>query len=249
MKRRTMPFLINPPRPRGTTVTTKRKSGARKRRNPPKGYRSWKAWMAHIRPGAKRRARPNPHGGTTVKRGTGKRRKAHALARRNPSPAVALNPPRRRRGRSRRNPPIMRELPRFVGGVAYGAVCATGGKVAVRKASALMRQTPGSVFALGTQALLGLGLGYGLAMVHPQTGRDVALGGVQAALETALTRMKVPVIADALGADDYYLGFSDGVDALNTGSLGGYVEGTGSQFGEEVGELGAPDSGARFMVA
>lgn len=244
-KPRTMPFLINPPR--GSTVKTKTRSTGRKRRNPPKGFRTWKAYMASIRPGAKKRVRSNPSGGSSVKRKR-KRRKAtgRAVVRRNPSRAL-VNAPRRRGRRFRRNPPSMlKALPSFAGSAMLGAVAATLGKAGARKGRALARQEPGTVFGMAAEALIALGVGIGVAQVSPQFGRDMALGGLQSVLEGGIHRLKVPVLSDALGADDYYLGFSDGVDALQGGGLAGYVAGPGSQFGEE---LGAPDSGARFMLA
>jgi hypothetical protein len=234
MATRTMPFLINP---RG-------KSMRKKKRNPPKGFSSWKAYMASIRPGAKKkkRARPNPSGGSTVARK--RKRRRTSVARRSSSSSSSRTT---RRRRYRRNPPaVLRNLPAFAMGAAVGAVSATGGKILARKGRALVRQAPGTVLGMAAEALIGIAAGALIATKFPTIGRDVALGGIQSPLESAISRMKLPVIGDALGADDYYLGFSDAVDSLNAGGgngLGGYV-GTG----EALGDLGATDSGARYVA-
>lgn len=232
MPQRKMPFLINP---RGRTVKRKKK------RNPPKGFPSWKAYMASIRPGAKKkRARSNPSGGSTVARK--RKRRRTSVARRSSSSSSSRTT---RRRRYRRNPPaVLRNLPTFAASAAMGAVSATAGKIIARKGRALVRQAPGSVLGMAAEGIIGLVAGALIATKFPTIGRDVALGAIQSPLESVVARAKLPLIGDALGADDYYLGFSDAVDSVGAGGgLGGYVGN-----GDALADLGATDSGSRYVA-
>lgn len=230
MANRRMPFLVNPGGKKGKKA--RRRAGAAKRRtkrNPPAGFATWADYMASIRPGAKR-ARSNS-GGSTVARKGSKRRKATTRARRNPSRATSS---RRRRSRARRNPPaILRNLPGFAMDAGIGAVSAIGGKLLARKGRALVKQAPGTVFGMAAEAIIGIAAGAAVATKFPRVGRDIALGGIMSPLESIAARVTLPVIGQ-LGADDYYLGYSDGVDALAGGQLAGYVAGDGAaRFGDD----------------
>lgn len=181
-----------------------------------------------------------------------RRRKATTHARRRSSARATTH---RARRRYRRNPPsFLKAIPAFALSAGIGALSATGGKVAARKGRALLKIAPGSVFGMAAEGLIGLAVGMAVAQVHPGIGRDIALGGLQAPIESTLSRLKLPFVSDALGADDYYLGFSDAVDTMNGGQLAGYVDGpTGGRYAAlgdvgEMGDMGASESGARYVA-
>lgn len=221
---------------RGASAARKavRRAGAtRKKRQPPAGFSTWRAYMASIRPGAKRAA--SHSGGSTVARKRG-RRKATTRTRRNPSRAAVHHPRKRSRRRARRNPPAtLRNLPGFAMSAGAGALGVVGGKIIARKGRALTGQAAGSVFGMVAEAGIGIVAGALVASRFPSAGHHIAVGGIVSPLEAMLTRVKLPLVGDALGADDYYLGYSEAVDQMSAGGgLAGYVEGNGrSQFGEE----------------
>jgi hypothetical protein len=251
-----MLFIINPPAGAKRIMSTKRKrkstarrSGAKRR--PPKGFRSWKTYMASIRPGAKRRARSNPTGGAPVASKKRRRRKAttHTVRRRRRSTHATARHTTHRRRRARRNPPaILKQLVPFATSAVVGAVTTTGGKVWARKARALLKQQPGTPLGMAAEGLVALVTGMVVARFHPSIGRDIAVGGLQSPLEAGLSKAKLPFVGDALGSDDYYLGFGDAVDTIQGGGFAGYV-GPADQVGDDVGEMGGGTVGGRFMAA
>jgi hypothetical protein len=178
--------------------------------------------------------------GTTRRTTTTRRRRAHSSA---------AHTATHHRRRARRNPPAMlRGVVPFVTGAALGAVTATGGKIVARKVRGLLKQAPTSVFGMGAEALVGLVGGLMLSRVSPQLGRDFAIGGLQAPLETSVQRMSIPHVSDALADDGYLLGDGTG---LYPDALAGYVSGGTPQpgaLGDERDGLGN-DSGLRFVAA
>lgn len=258
---RTMPFLINP---QGVpTMPSTKKGGAR--RTPPKGFRTMKAWMAHIRPGAKKGARSNPGGSTVAQKGQG-RKASKGAARRSPSRAVARTSSSQRsvaaRPRARRNPPsVLQNLPAFGIAAVQRAGAAVAGKVVARKGRALLKISTGGVMGMGAESLIGLVAGLGVAMLHADTGISFASGALQGVIEGGIAKLRVPFLSDALGADDYYLGYSDAIDAArlgelgDLGDLGGYVSGPVTDryaplqvMGDDRPELGEVDSGSRWSA-
>lgn len=217
MKKRT--YLKNPPRAR--RARPGRAAPRRKKRSPPKGFATWSAYMASIRPSATRR---NP-----AKRAT--RRRARATAKgegmaRKRKRRHASNPPRHHRHTShrrrsyRRNPPrfgaALKSIPHTAIGAALGAVTIIGAKVAVRKVrGSIFKQQPGTMFGSiieGATAIVG---GVLLGMWHPGLGEDFAKGGLAAPLETAIQNMGIPHVSDSLGDDGYVVGPGTGVTLVS----------------------------------
>lgn len=254
-------WLENPPRRR--RATTSRRSA--KKRKPPKGFRSWKTYMASIRPKSK--------GGTVAKR---RRRRTAAAAprrrrrRRNPVRAVALANPRRRRRRNpvralanprrrrrrsygvtrrryRRNPRLsIRGVLNQAQAAAVTAVQIVGGKVATR---VIRNYIPGGKPAAGvaltpTQILIELGaataVGYlGSMFLGSRVGANLMAGGFVGVVESLVKTYKVPLAADALGDD------GDPNVITVPASMGGYVRdaigaGNGSALGGYVAEGAIP---------
>lgn len=176
-------------------------------------------------------------------------------ARRNTSRAVVVRhnaPVRRRRrhhsGFARRNPPAMlRNIVPFAIEAGIGAVRTTGGKVAVRTIRGLTKQDAGSVVGSAVEAVAAIVGGALISTFHRGAGRDFAVGGLQAPLETTVQRMKIPRVSDALGDDGFYLG-----DEYNLAGSPEYVGGYSPNelvAGEDpVYGLGASSTGERYSV-
>lgn len=205
----------------------KRRSSSGKKRRPPKGFRTWRAYMDSIRPNKggkmarrRRRRRRNP---VAVNRPRRRRRRRN--------PVVAVNRPRRRRRnpvyaanrrrRRRRNPVFatnrrrrFRRNPRLsvkgvLGQAKNAAVCGVqvvAGKVATR---VIRNYIPGGKPAAGqalspTQIAIELGaavaVGYGASMfLGARAGEYMMAGGFAGVIESLIKTYKVPVAADALG--------------------------------------------------
>lgn len=210
---RRQPFLENP-RGRRERMATKKRKGAK--RSPPKGFKTWAAYMASIRPGAKRR---KSRRSSALTRSEGKSMATRKKKRRrNP----ATNPPRRGRHvarpvhhRRRRNPPAARShalTPKALiadvmdGGI--GAVCVLTGKVGSRQLRRQFGYAPGTV--IGSMIELGSGLALGLigSRVLPRAARpyarDVMVGAFVGTLETVLKPMAIPFVSDSLGDAGVY---------------------------------------------
>lgn len=220
---KTMTFLVNP---RGTR---RRASGRgtqrRTKRRPPKGWASWKAYMASIRPNSKQ-ASASSSGSTSMARKRSKkrhtRRGRHTTRRR---AATRTNPPthaRHRRRHVRRNPigvrsigGKLRALPSFALHTAINAGVAIGGKIVARKVRGLAKQQAGSVVGSLIEAGVGLVGGALLSTVAPEAGAMFALGGVMAPMETAIQQLKIPHVSDSLGDDGYLIGGDSGVTLVS----------------------------------
>jgi hypothetical protein len=238
-KTKVVSFLDNPPRGARRATKRRRHHGAVKRaaskkrrshkRQPPKGFKDWKAYFASIRrPKAKKRAhRSNPSQGVTVAR---KRRKRRASA-----PRKQYH---RRRHHARRNPPIFGRLlgkhTRGNGPVAFAiatvgrSVVGVGGEVFVRKVrGSLFKQAPGTIMGSGIEALLGLVGGFLLSRVHQGAGAAFAQGAVSAPLRTEIQQLSIPHISDSLGDDGYVMGPGTGVTLISAypGDYAGVVQG------------------------
>lgn len=166
---------INPPK-RRKTVTRKKKRAV------PKGFSSWKTYMAHIR--GKRK------GGDTKMKKTRKKYKK--------------NPPTHRRRRFLHNP--MNLSPKgILNQLTTGAIDAS--EIVVGKAIA--RSIPG-LLGISTSGTMGLviQLGGGIAagfignFINPNAGKMMLAAGLAAPIESLIKQMNIPFISSALGEDE-----------------------------------------------
>jgi hypothetical protein len=182
-------WIENPPaRKRRTKATAARKT----KRKPPKGFRTWKAYMASIRPGAKRnspkRKRKAPVAArrkTTRKRTT--RRRATTT---------------RRRRTYRRNPP-RGQLARQLTDGAMHAVSIVGGKAAVGIVSGLLPATLPSTGVGGMAVKAGTAIAVGLVAGQflPRDVADYVLAGaLSKPIEDQVVALGIPHISPALAA-------------------------------------------------
>lgn len=165
----------------------KRKRAGAKRR-PPKGYRSWKAYMASIRPNK---------GGTVARRkrrgGSRKRRRA----------AARINPPRRRRRaavratrRYRRNPGGGFSVRGLTGGIVKNltdAVSLQAGKGLTRTLAAFVPVGGFAGYAVQLIAANVTGMLLG-RFVNGNVGRLAALGGTAGVIEQLAQQMGIPLL-------------------------------------------------------
>lgn len=233
-----MVFLDNP-RGKRSRVAGRGHQRRKTRRKPPKGFSTWSAYMASIRPnGTKRRKRraaaSSSTGATSMahkRRGTHRRRhasRAHARTHTHHRRHVRRNP------RGFRLPSLSGVVP-FAIEATTNAAAAIGGKVVARKARGLAGQAPGEV--VGSAIELGVGLVGGLLLrgFHRRLGTMFATGAIMAAGETALQRMNIPHISDSLGDDGFMVGPGTGVTLVSAhpddyqqladGGMGRYVDG------------------------
>lgn len=179
-----MIYLINDPAKAGKT-----KGGVMAKRPVPKGWRSWKAYMAHIRgmrrgarrndPGPARKARRNDPGPARRPRYGVK----HKVYRRNP-----------------RNP--MAGLPGRLFAGAVDAVEVVGGKIVARTVPSLVSIERDSTTGLIVQALAGAAVGVVGSYVNPNAGKMLMAGGLAAPLETLIKKANLPYVSAALGEED-----------------------------------------------
>lgn len=176
-----MIYLINPKRKGGQKMA---------KRRPPKGYSSWKAWMAHIRPKrGKRRNEPNPARRTSRKRAGRKRTNprygvTHRVYRRNPVRGALHNIPGR-----------------LFGGVVDAAELLAG-KAVARTVPGLVKIDRDTTTGLIVQATAGAAAGIAAHMVNANLGKMVMAGGLSAPLESLIRRANIPVVSAALGDDE-----------------------------------------------
>lgn len=215
MKRKTMTFLVNPSGKRAA-----RKRRTKTTRKPPKGFRTWKAYMASIRPNAK--------GGTVATRRKRRRSTSRRRRRRNPSTVALKTNPRRRRRRSyRRNPRgfSIRGIGGQVMNGAVGAVQTLAGKAGVRIVRGFTPYTAGSAVGTAVEGVAAIGLGmFASRMFGPKIGERVMIGGFQAPIEAFVKQMGIPYVSEALGDDGISYGtYELGAYPSDIPQLGGYV--------------------------
>jgi len=184
-------WLTNSPH-EGTRMSKSTSARKTKKRTPPRGFKTWSAYMASIRPGGKKMAKAKKRG-----RKASSTRKA---VKRRRSVAVA-NPPRRRR--RHRNPPMMNDI---MGRLMSGAV---GGLtiVATEAGTRLIRSRAlgmpaGTLLSGATE--LGISTGAGLLagkFLGTETGQRVIDAGFASVIRAAVKQLGVPLISDALGDD------------------------------------------------
>ncbi len=179
--------------PHEATHMSKRTSSARrtKKRPPPRGFKTWAAYMASIRPGGKKMAKARKRGRKSTRKKTATRRRSSVV--------VLANPHRRRR--HRRNPPLMKGL---IGRLTNGAIGGTA--IVVTKATArairsrAFSMPAGTLKAGAVELTISTAAGIVAAMfISPSVGQSIIDGGFANAIEQGVTGLKVPFIASALG--------------------------------------------------
>lgn len=219
-------YLVNPVRKRRSKPARSKARARRtsRRRSPPKGFKTWAAYMASIRP-----ARANKGGkGMSKKR---RRRKSYSRARAS-APAVRRGGGRRRS--YRRNPPIGRGI---IGKVMQGvtdAALGVVGKAASRAVPSLIGLPQGGAVGIATQAAVGIAAGMVADKVRPGTGRAVLQGALMGPIESLVKGLNIPVISSALGDD--YEGYT--LAGYDDPGIAGYVGAGGMGDGAGV-ELSA----------
>lgn len=224
---KTVTFLDNPPR--GARRVTKRRNAPKhaaarrghSKRKPPAGYKTWAAFMDHLRSmkKGKGRTRKNP---ATRGKAMAKKRKHHARA----NPPRKAHPHHKRKHYGRRsNPPAFGKLTRYASrpgpvGFAIRTVGRAGvgiaGEVFVRKVrGTVFKQAPGTIVGSAIEALLGLATGYAISFAHEGAGAAWAQGAVAAPLRTELQQMAIPHVSDSLGDDGYVMGPGTGVTLIS----------------------------------
>lgn len=194
-------WLTNSPREAHTMAS---KSKRRTKRPPPKGFKSWKTYMASIRPGSRRSnpKRKRVHAMATKRRKSTKRRRSSAL--------VIVNRPKARRARRRRNPNLGALVREATGMVMAGAL---GGAVivATEAGTRLIRKRAlgmpaGTLIAGATE--VGISTTAGLLANHllpgrigTRVGQLVIDAGFASVMRAMVKQSSAPWIADAL-ADD-----------------------------------------------
>lgn len=183
-----MPWLVNPPRKRKkkarkATARKRRKGTSRNRRGVPqwvkdKGFSSWSAYMASIR--------PNPGKGRTM----ASRRKR---SRRRPT--------RRRRRTYRRNPPLVRGAIKTLVNGAQGAAIAVGGKVGARMIRNLLPLEDTGIMGVAKSALSAVAVGIAADKVLPARFRDAAvIGALMAPVEDVASSLNLPFLNAGLAS-------------------------------------------------
>lgn len=195
-----VPFLDeNPPRRR----KARRRKGS-KRRRPPRGFRSWKAYMASIRPGAKKKRRRHRKGATVAKRRKkGRRRHRNPVGRRSHRRRSHRSRSRGTSRRRHRNPP--RGLGRgVVGHIIGGAVDAAEilvGKAAVNTIAGFLPVTQtGAVGALA-KIVAAVAVSWAARKVSPNASKMTLAGGLLAVIEPPVKAANIPLLS--AGLSDY----------------------------------------------
>lgn len=205
---------------------------ARKRamRKPPKGFRTWKAYMASIRPGAKKKRKANASrkrrasasrstthtrratGGTMAKR---KRKAARKATSRGRSIVVYANRPTKRRAHRRRHHRRNSPMSGIVGTVTETAVNGVIGgvtQVVGEATSRLVRsrifgKPAGQISSGAIEAITAIVGGVAIQMIGKRSRMSELLannftsGGIGGVIRTTAKQFNVPIVAEAL-ADD-----------------------------------------------
>lgn len=192
----------------------------RKKRNPPKGFRTWAAYMASIRPTARRKAARK--GSTSTKEAP----KMAATSRRRAAVRRVASKARSVARRARASVSRSGVVP-FATSAAMDAAGVLAGKVVVRSIRARTPIAPGTTLAVAAEIALAVGLGLLVSTKSKAWGQRIAIGGMLGPMETLIKRLNVPIVADALGEDGYVLtDLGDGaelVEAYGDDEIAGYV--------------------------
>jgi hypothetical protein len=200
----------------------------RKIRKPPKGFRTWPAYMASIRPNARK-----------------KRKAAAPRAKSSPSPAPVMAPKSKRAAvrriaskarsvASRARGAVSRSgVVPFVTGAATDAAGIVAGKVIARSIRARTPIAAGTPLASLAEIAIGVVLGIVVGKRNKAWGQRLAVGAMIGPIEQTLRQFNVPFIAPALGEDGFIVSdLSDAelIEAYTDGepsrlSGGNFVEG------------------------
>jgi hypothetical protein len=223
-------FLINPRR-RKARKTSRRKSPSRK--SVPawvksKGFKTWGAYMASIRPGHKKK------GGTVAKRRRRRRtttarpaarRRRRVSYRRNLPAVFAANPRRRRRHSYRRNPPISMNPRGIVKSVTNAGVNAVGvitGKATVRVGRAKIGIAQGTPVGMLTEVGIGVLGGVALKKVSARFAEMFLTGAMVSVLEPLAKGFLPAQVGGALGDESGFISGEDLGDYMLPGQVGAY---------------------------
>ncbi len=188
-------WLTNPPRKRARKRTAAKKSTRRTKRKPPNGFKTWSAYMASIRPGAKKsttKKRRRRAASTNTGRATVARKRKRSTAKRSTT---------KRRRTYRRNPGGSKALTKRISAAAVGAGMATGGKMAVNSLANLLPASVSPVMQLVAKVVAAIGVGVVADKVVGRAHADlVMIGALQAPLESAITQYAPPALSSGLNA-------------------------------------------------
>lgn len=210
------------PRKRRRSPSKRRKS----RRRPPKGFRSWKAYMASIRPKGK--------GHMARRKRSKSRKRTHRRSSRRRARAVSItlrNPRHHRRYRRRHNPRF--SVKGLMGRVQQGAIDGiwiVGGKAVTNAIPSLIGLAPTGALGIGIKALSAVAAGYVFGMVSANAGKLATAAGFASIYEPFVKGLNIPIVSPALAADDY--GAYPYVGSYPTEQLSAYPQGGG--VGEEA---------------
>lgn len=212
-----MTFIVNP---RGTRRASTRKRRTATKRKPPKGFRTWSAYMASIRPSS---------GGskTMAKR---KRRKAGRKATSARRRSVTRTNPVRHRRRYRRNPMglSMGGVKNILLGGVVDAAFGVGGKAAVRLVRSKLGYDGATTIGAAVEVATATALGIAAAKVlGPNRARAVVQGAFMSPIENFIKSANLPYISATLGDEGDFAGIEEG--------MGGYPAVTGGPAGVRVG--------------
>lgn len=203
-------YLINDPAKGG------KGGGSMAKRKVPKGFGSWRAYMAHIR-------------GFRKTKGGGKARKARKTYSRN-DPGPAPRRPVSRRRRYTRNP--VHSIPaRLLGGVIDAAELLVG-KGAARALPTVFGVDRESTTGLIVQAAVGAAAGIGASYISANAGKMVLAGGFSAPMESLIKRANIPYVSAAFGDDESFPVTSIGAFPAPEVDMSAYPEGMGDDDGE-----------------
>lgn len=179
-----IPFMENPKRHR------RRRSG--RKRRPPKGFRSWKAYMASIRPNPKGRS------GTVARRRKRRRHRRNPESRRTRVLAARRGARRRSRRSFRRNPSIVSQVTR---GLSDGFFVVLG-KAAARSIPGFVGiNSRTGVMGAAVQGLTGILVGMvGGRFLGSERTRMLVAGAWSGAVESLVTSFNIPVLSPALAS-------------------------------------------------
>lgn len=213
-------WLTNSPREGRPMATKKRK------RRPPGGFKTWKSYMASIR--------PNPKGKVKMK----KKYRAKAKAAKRPGTRlVIVNPPtkKRRHAHRRRNPDLGAYVHQALGMVLNGAIGGTvivlteAGTRLIRKRA--LNMPAGTLIAGATE--LGISTTAGILANHflpgnmgARAGQLIVDAGFASVIRATVKQSSAPWVADALADDGPQKMYVVRNGKVMRRAMGGYVAGS-----------------------
>ena len=199
-------------------ATKRRRPGGK--RKPPRGFKTWGAYMRSIRPAT----------ATTKRKPMKKRRKSRGGRRRSNPPAARHSAGRRRRGQRagrRRNPPMLRGIVGTLMDGAKGGALVVAGKIVSRAVPALIGVQPVGPLGIGVQTAVGAAGALVLdRFVSRELSRPFLYGVFANAFESLIRGFNIPVLTPALG-DETELHALAGVSGYVNGYVNGYVPAAG----------------------